>query len=245
MKVAEMTMKEFAEKVITTKIALLPLGSTEEHGNHLPLDTDTMQVYETALLAAKKVDFFICPPLHYGYCRSTGDHPGTISITPNTLRAIVFDIAESLYKQGIRGLILASGHAGGMHMSAIEEAAEKIAEKFEDMELAVICEYHLAVASGKEGIVETENDGHAGEIETSRILAIAPDLVKGTSPEEYPHFDKPFISRNKVADWPGGVWGDPSKASVEKGHALYTASSNGLVELVKRMKDRMAASSVK
>ncbi|PLX41613.1 MAG: creatininase [Deltaproteobacteria bacterium] len=244
MQVSRMTMKEFAEGLKKTRIALLPLGSTEEHGNHLPLDTDTMQVFHAAKLATAMADFFLCPPINYGYCRSTGEHPGTISISPETLRGLIIDIATSLYKQGIRGLILASGHAGGIHMSAIEESAERILAMFDDIEVAVLCEYHLAIDAVSEGVVETEDDGHAGEIETSRILAINPELVKGSSPEEYPRFEKPFLSRNKRSRWPGGVWGDPSKATPEKGIILYEASAKKLAAIVKELRARLAANEV-
>ncbi|PLX46361.1 MAG: creatininase [Deltaproteobacteria bacterium] len=244
MEVSRMTMKEFAEGLKRTRIALLPLGSTEEHGNHLPLDTDTLQVFHAAKLATAMADFFLCPPLSYGFCRSTSEHPGTISISPETLRGFIVDIASSLYRQGIRGLILASGHAGGIHMSAIEESAERILGKFYDMEVAVLCEYHLAADAGADDIVETEDDGHAGENETCRIMAIHPELVKGTSPEEYPRFEKPFLSRDKRSRWPGGVWGDPSKATPEKGVLLYEARSKKLASIVKEMRARLAAREV-
>ncbi len=238
--VSRMTMREFAEAAAAFKIALLPVGSTEEHGLHLPLDTDTMQIVRTAELAAEKVPFLICPPLHYGYCRSTSDHPGTISISPKTLRRLIFDIGESLHKNGIRGLIIASGHAGGIHMSALEESGEALAQKFPDLELAVFCEYHWAKEVLASGVIQTTDDGHAGEIETSRILALDPTLVKGMSPEEYPRFEKPFISRKKLSDWPGGVWGNPSLATAEKGEAIYRITSQKLVALVRRMKERLA-----
>jgi creatinine amidohydrolase len=239
--VAKMTMKEFKEAVILYKIAFLPMGSTEEHGRHLPLDTDTMQVVRTAELAAEKIPFLLLPAVHYGYCRSTADHPGTVSISPETLRRLVFDIGLSLYKQGIRGLIISSGHAGGIHLSALEEAGEALLEKCPDLEVAVFCEYHWASEAGKSGIVETAGDSHAGEIETSRIMAIDPALVKGSAEEEYPRFQKPFLSRKKLADWPGGVWGDPSKASAEKGARLYEKTSERLVELVRTMRERLGA----
>jgi creatinine amidohydrolase len=236
-----MTMKEFKEAATLYRIAFLPMGSTEEHGRHLPLDTDTMQVVRTAELAAAKVPFLLCPAVHYGYCRSTSDHPGTISISPETLRRLVFDIGLSLYRQGIRGLIIGSGHAGGVHLSALEEVGEALSEKCPELEIAIFCEYHWAKEAGKTGIVETADDSHAGEIETSRIMALDPSLVKGTADEEYPHFTRPFISRRKLADWPGGVWGDPSKASAEKGALIYAKTSERLVELVRTMRERLSS----
>ena len=140
MDLSRMTMPEFEQTLTRTRTAVLPVGSTEEHGLHLPLDTDTMQACHTAQLAAEQTDFFLCPPVHYGYCRSTAQHPGTVSISPETLRRLVFDIGKSLYSHGIRGLIVASGHAGGIHMSALNETAEALVETFDALEVAVFCE---------------------------------------------------------------------------------------------------------
>jgi len=237
---ADLTMVEFEAGLQRTRTAVLPVGSVEEHGRHLPLATDTMQVWEVARRASDQVPFYLCPPLHFGYCRSTRDHPGTVSITAETLRRSIFDIGSSLFRQGIRGLIVASGHAGGLHMAALEEAGERLVERHDRVEVAVICEYHWAQEAGRQGIVDTHDDGHAGEIETSRILAVAPSLVQGTSPEEYPELPRPFIAREKRRYWPGGVWGDPAKATAEKGEQLLTRSTARLVELIEGMEQRIA-----
>ncbi len=234
-----MTMKEFEAGLNLTRTAILPLGSVEEHGRHLPLSTDTLQVWEVARRTAERVPVFVAPPVHYGYCRSTRDHPGTLSISTGTLRALIFDIGGSLYRHGVRGLILASGHAGGLHVAAMEEAGERLVEHFHTLEVAALCEYRWAQEEGAGGIVETPDDGHAGEIETSRILALDLDLVQGMSPEEYPKFQKPFIPREKRPSWPGGVWGDPSKGTAEKGEALYARSTERMVALVREMEARV------
>ncbi|MDW7709409.1 MAG: creatininase family protein [Deferrisomatales bacterium] len=237
--VADLTMAEFEAGLACTRTAILPVGSVEEHGLHLPLGTDTYQVWEVARRAAELAPAFLCPPLHYGYCRSTRDHPGTLSISPETVRCLVFDIGASLHRQGLRGLLVASGHAGGLHMAALEEAGERLVEAFPDLEVAVVCEYHWAQASGRQGIVETADDGHAGEIETSRILALDPTLVKGTSPEEYPSFPRPFVTRHKRPHWPGGVWGNPGKATREKGEELLARSAAAMAELVGKLEERI------
>jgi len=239
--VADLTMAEFEQGLARTRTAILPMGSVEEHGLHLPLGTDTLQVWEVARRAAELAPAFVCPPVHYGYCRSTRDHPGTLSISPETVRRLLFDLGSSLHHQGIRGLLVASGHAGGLHMAALEEAGERLVEAFDDLEVAVVCEYHWAQESGRDGIVDTPDDGHAGEIETSRVLALDPRLVKGTSPEEYPSLPRPFIAREKRPHWPGGVWGDPSRATAEKGEALLARSAARMAELVRALEARNRA----
>jgi creatinine amidohydrolase len=236
----ELTMSEFEVGLSRTRTAIVPSGSVEEHGLHLPLGTDTMQVFEVARRAAEQVPVFVAPPLPYGYCRSTRDHPGTLSIGLETVRRLLFDVGASLYRNGVRGVILASGHAGGLHVAALEEAGERLVDAFPDLTVAAFCEYHWAQEEGRRGILETPDDGHAGELETSRILAHRPELVRGTSPEEYPKFPKPFIPREKRPHWPGGVWGDPSKASAEKGHLLFERSVARMVALVRDMERKIA-----
>ena len=233
-------MIQFENALEKTRIAVLPVGSVEEHGAHLPLATDTLQVYESARRAAEQVPAFVCPPLHYGYCRSTRDHPGTVSISPSSVRAVVVDIGISLYRQGIRGLLIASGHAGGLHLAALEEAGETLVERCAKLEVAVLCEYHLARDAGSGGLVATADDEHAGEIETSRIQALRPELVQGTSPEEYPDLPRPFIARDKRRHWPGGVWGDPGRASPEKGEILFERTAGRMAELLREMERRIA-----
>ncbi|MHB8764829.1 MAG: creatininase family protein [Deferrisomatales bacterium] len=236
----DLTMDAFEAGLRRTRVAVLPVGSVEEHGTHLPLGTDTLQVWEVAVRAVALAPAFLCPPLHYGYCRSTRDHPGTVSISPETVRRTVYDIGSSLTRQGIRGLVIASGHAGGLHMAALEEAGERLVEDHPNLEVAVVCEYRWAQEAGRDGLVETKDDGHAGEIETSRILALAPALVRGTSPEEYPSFATPFIPRQKRPHWPGGVWGDPSRATAEKGEVLLARCAERLAALVRQMAQRVA-----
>lgn len=239
MRVDQMTMGEFERAAREVGIALVPFGSVEEHGTHLPLSTDTLQVWEVALEANRRRPFLLCPPVHYGYCRSTRDHPGTLSIRPETLRRLAFDLGRSLWAQGIRGILFVSGHAGGLHMAALEEAAEELAEAVPNLELAVVCEYRWAQEAGRTGLVRTADDGHAGEIETSRILYLAPDQVQGTAPEEYPRFEAPFVARDKRGQWPGGVWGNPGAASAETGRKLFEASVERLVALVDEMARRL------
>jgi len=212
----EMTMVEFATGLQSTRTVIIPFGSTEQHGNHLPLDTDTLQAIDIARTAATRRPLFVAPPVHYGVCRSTAQHPGTVGISTTTLKMLVADLVSSLYAQGLRYVVLLSGHAGTTHMSTLVDAGEELLNQFDDIQIAVIKEYDLALAVG-EGLLETPGDAHAGEIETSRLLHSHPQLVKGLSPAEYPTFPEGILVRDKQRYWPGGIWGDPTKASSAKG----------------------------
>ena len=232
--IEEMTMPEFEEGLTRTRTAYIPFGSVEEHGAHLPLSTDTIQAYEVGKKAALQIPLFVAPPVPYGNCRSTSGHPGTISIRTVTLKALLKDIVRSLHSHGIRNFIVLTGHAGGAHRMALQDAGEELLEELRDIRMAAVTEYDLAIKEGRE-IIETAGDAHAGEIETSRILHSHPYLVKGTSPEEYPTFPVGILVRNKRAYWPGGVWGNPAKATAEKGRRLEELVVAKVVALVRAL----------
>lgn len=227
----EMTMVEFATGLQSTRTVIIPFGSTEQHGNHLPLDTDTLQAIDIARTAATRRPLFVAPPVHYGVCRSTVQHPGTVGISTTTLKMLVTDLVSSLYAQGLRYVVLLSGHAGTTHMSTLVDAGEELLNQFDDIQIAVIKEYDLALAVG-EGLLETPGDAHAGEIETSRLLHSHPQLVKGLSPAEYPTFPEGILVRDKQRYWPGGIWGDPTKASSAKGELLQQRMSDKLCHII-------------
>ncbi len=86
-------------------------------------------------------------------------------------------------------------------------------------------------------LIETEGDSHAGEIETSRILHSHPSLVKGTAPREFPAFPSGILVRDKQKFWPGGVWGDPTKATAEKGAELEGLVVAALSELADQLEN--------
>lgn len=228
----EMTMTEFEAGLSLTRSVVIPFGSVEEHGPHLPLSTDTIEAYQVAKGAALRMPLFVAPPIHYGNCRSTACHPGTITISTLTLKSLLKDIVRSLRAQGLRNFVAISGHAGGAHCMALQEAGEELIAECADISMAVVTELDLARHEGR-GVIETAGDSHAGEIETSRILHSHPHLVKGTAPAETPAFPPGILVRDKRRYWPGGVWGDPGKASAEKGAQLEELVVRKLVELVR------------
>jgi len=232
-----MTMEEFSQGLDRTRTVYIPFGSTEEHGSHLPLSTDTLQAYDVGLKLAQRRPVFVAPPVHYGVCRSTSEHPGTITITTATLRALAIDLVTSLRQQGLRHFVLLTGHAGGTHTSALIDAGEELIRQFSDIEIAVLTEYMLAAKEGRK-FIETPDDSHAGEIETSRMLYSHPQLVKGQGIKEYPNFPQGILVRNKRNYWPGGVWGDPGKATAEKGALIEKAVVDALERVVEALEKR-------
>ena len=177
----KLTMPEFEAALKASRTVILPVGSIEEHGPHLPLGTDTFHALEVARRVAELRPVLVAPPVFYGICRSTREHPGTVSISGDTLRALLKDLGREFHRQGLRRLIFISGHAGGTHMCALVEAGEALLEEFADLRLAVvnILELLREVLTARPDLVKTRGDSHAGEVETALMLAAHPDLVKG------------------------------------------------------------------
>lgn len=232
MLIEDLTMTEFEEGLKRTQTVLIPFGSVEEHGPHLPLSTDTIQAYEVAKKAAIRAPLFVAPPIHYGNCRSSRKHPGTVSISTTTLKSLLIDIVTSLRSHGLRNFIVISGHAGGAHCMALQDAGEELIDRFIDINMAVVSEYALASREGAH-LIETAGDSHAGEIETSRIMHSHPHLVKGSAVKEFPTFPASgILVRNKRKYWINGVWGDPTKATVEKGVRIEALVVEKLISLI-------------
>ena len=231
------TMREFKQYLKKTKTIVFPFGTIEEHGRHLPLKTDSFIIEESLKRVARKRKFFLAPVVYYGVCTTTKDHPGTISISPGTLRSLSFDLVTEAYKKGLRNFVLISGHGGSLHMSAMKETAEVLVERLKGIKIAVLSPYDVLWKELSE-IAETPHDSHAGELETSMMLYLAPKLVKGRSPEEYPKIPKPLTVKDKVKYWPGGVWGNPKKASVAKGKKAIKLITDKIIELLDQIEKK-------
>ena len=229
--IEEITSQDFLEGLTKTKTVLIPIGATEGHGAHLPLGTDSFQAIDVCRRLAERRAVFVAPPILYGVCRSTAQHPGTLGIRTETLKNLLLDVIDSLYRHGARNFVVLSGHAGGTHNATLIDAGEDLLETLPEARIAVVTEYALAAAEGR-GLIETPDDSHAGEIETSRMLATRPHLVKEGAREDYPRFPQHILVRNKQHFWPSGVWGNPGKASREKGQQIEEIVVNALDRLV-------------
>jgi creatinine amidohydrolase len=235
----ELTMPEAEEAAKKRKVVILPVGSVEEHGKHLPLCTDSLQPENVAVEVAKKTGCLVAPPIRYGICTETRYFPGTISISFDSLYSIVCDVLDELVRQGFKRLIVLSGHAGSLHMAALKLAARDVLDKYAEesrqraLRVIVLCDYDFAYEL--RGKKFDTRDGHGGEIETSRILAIRPDLVEGRTEKNFSEMPKFEIISNPKDYWPNGIKGDPSKASAEKGKGINKYITNKMLALVKEL----------
>ncbi len=216
------TMTDYKRYLKQTKTIVFPFGTIEEHGSHLPLNTDALIIREVLRKVSGKRKFFLVLLVYYGVCTTTGCHPGTIGITAETLRRLARDLIQDAYRKGLRNILLISGHGGSLHMSALKETAEVLIGSLKEARIAVFSPYDL-LWKDLAALAETPNDSHAGEIETSIMLYLAPELVKGRAAEEFPQIPKPFIFKDYTKYWKGGVWGESGEGLSRKGRKSRAA----------------------
>jgi creatinine amidohydrolase len=230
----ELSTKEAAQAAKNGKVIIFPVGSIEEHGNHLPLGTDNIQPEYIAVEVAKKTGCLIAPPFRYGICNSTRNYPGTLTVQFSTLYRVAFDVLSELVRSNFCRIIVMSGHAGSSHMVALKMAAQEIVTKNAGkVRVMVLSDFDFAEELTEE--YAKSGDGHAGTIETSRIMAIKPELIKCKGAA-----DKWRIPRFEVITHPeilmgNGVNGDPTTASAEKGKKINAYVVKKVTELVKQM----------
>jgi len=234
----ELSMKEAEKAAKEGKVVIIPCGSIEEHGTHLPLCTDSLQAEHVSLEVARKAGCLVAPPLRYGVCNSTRNFPGTITISFDSLRSIMTDILEDFIRNGFKRLMIITGHAGGSHMTALKLAAKTVVTNHKNEKnrprIMVCSDYDFAFdLRGKDF---NEKDSHAGTIETSRVMSIRSDLIKGKGTRNYPNLPRFEIVPDPERYFPSGVMGDPTIASTEKGQKINDYVIEQIVKLVKELK---------
>jgi creatinine amidohydrolase/Fe(II)-dependent formamide hydrolase-like protein/7-cyano-7-deazaguanine synthase in queuosine biosynthesis len=243
---AEMTWPEAQIRLKEVDVALLPVGSLEQHGPHLPLDTDAFD----ARYLAKQVAFacsdpkpLVLPLIPYGVSYHHEDFSGTIGISPGTLSQLAYEIGMSAARNGITKLIIINGHGG--NIPALQYAGQMInrdARIFTCVETGETSEKDIL------GMIDTPNDVHAGEIETSTALANRPHMVRQDKMDKFiPKFSSRYLnfSSKRSVEWnariakisSSGVLGDPTKASQEKGKKIWAIMIKHLVEFVEDLKN--------
>lgn len=227
---SEMTAWEVEEKKVQGSRVIVPCGSTEQHGKHLPTGTDTFCVLEVARRVAERYGGVVAPPLFFGLSYPHRGFPGTIELSLETYLGVIRDVASSLARDGWRTIVFLNGHYDNLY--AIAYALSQAFPSFPEGTVAYTLSYWEGL-SGEPAARFTE-DGrglHAGFGETALCLAICGDLVKKGEGEAE------FLTRPSLASavhvayfltHPGslfratlsGVWGDPTQATEDVGKNL-------------------------
>lgn len=203
-------------------LAFLAIGAVEQHGAHLPLLTDTVMSDGVARRLAEAEDGFLLPPIAFGEAWTTESFPGTISIRPETLQAMVEDIGVSLKKSGLAALVIVNGHFG--NRAPIGYAQRALAERHD---FPVLCLDYPGLEEAAQELCDSKPAAphfyHADEVETAFMLALSPETVDmSRAVPEYPTFPPTFgMEAMRLSEFnTTGVFGDPRPATAEKGERL-------------------------
>jgi creatinine amidohydrolase len=214
-RIAEMDWRRLQRALARRPILILPVGALEAHGPHLPLSADTVQADRTAAAVADAWKALVAPPIAYGTCTGAHRFPGTVSLPLDDLERTARDVLSEFARMGARRLLVISGHAERGHMAALREAGEAVQEGREGATVVVLSDYDFVYElRGKEAPAD---DGHAGLLETSRMLALAPELVGPARPVGHRRRSPFAVGPPSAREWPDSVDGDTRPASAELG----------------------------
>ena len=243
---AHLTWPEAREALKDNPLVILPVGSTEAHGPHLPLDVDTHQVGYLAERVAERTNALVVPTLPYGYATTWMEFPGTMTLQADTYQQVLTELVTGLLEQGFNRVMILNGHRP--NNTSVDVAARRaIDTQLPDSPAKV-----TAVSYWEPGALRVHElrkskvggMGHACEFETSFQLATRPELVKM---ERLADVDPPLVGWDLVAPgepartygrWPApskehpAIFGDPTVASAESGHAFLEVVIDALVEFV-------------
>ena len=228
------TTQEMAERLAAPRVALLPVGATEQHGPNLGMAVDYRIAEELAMRVAEELDggAVVVPPLPYGLSGHHMAFPGTISIGAEAFSAVLLDVVRSLAQHGIRHFLFVNGHMG--NQSILGVLTNRI--RFELGHHAANAFYFAQAKDVIARHAQTERWGHACEVETSVAMALVPELVRsrdlepGDLIEEYDYLEdnyqphalqvpKSFAERTR-----NGAFGDATLATREAGEEIVATA---------------------
>jgi len=237
-----LTWQEMNGALASQKLVILPTGSTEQHGPHMPLDVDLFLVESVCLEVGRRAadSVLVLPAVSYGLNLHHIDFPGTIHIEPEVFIAFCVNVLKSVAYHGFQKMLIVNGH--GSNTPLADLAARKIV--LETNSLCAAVNYYALALEAFEAVRETPVMAHADEFETSLYLFLAPERVqmekavagddvrgKLVSSDSVPA--NPFRFNDYWGRWTAlGIHGDPTKATAEKGQLLFEAAVNGLLEFV-------------
>lgn len=238
---AAMTWEEAREAAGLRAVAILPVGALEAHGPHLPLETDVIIAGAMARvgaerLAARGVRAIVLPPLAYTAAPFARGFAGTISLRPETVTATLLDIAAGLAGHGFGTLAIANAHLDPAHLGSLDAAGAAIRR---DIGLPVACP-NLATKPWALRLGDEFRSGacHAGQFETSIVLAERPELVRQTMaslPPVAASLSRAIRDGKRSFEEAGGdraYFGYPAQATAEEGRAMVEALGAILEEAV-------------
>lgn len=237
-----MTWDEVERALEKVEVALIPVGSHEQHSLHLTQNCDTARAENFTKLLAKRLypKVIMTPVINFGLSEHHLSFPGTISLSPETLKSLAKDIIFSLKQHGLRKFVFVNGHGG--NDSVLNVLLSELKREQPELEVAYVSYNDLA----QEVVDEYKGEGeavHACMIETSEIMYLAPEVLKKDKihydqrkdiPYRYSKYNKGPIKRTldfaEVTE--KGALGDPRKANIEIGEEMVETALNKLADFI-------------
>ncbi len=237
-----MTVKMVRSYLDRRQSIIVPLGVIEQHGYHLPLNTDALIATHIARRIGERAGVLVAPTMHHSF--SGGGLPGTINISPAVMSLVLSDMLVSLVAQGFRNIFLILCHGGSENARALDNAIKlllRLNPAFERAMVALLPIWELEKNDNTWSGAFREGDWHAGWVETSLVMALEPELVRMDEleldpepllsmqiehPDNYQHAEKIVDSKCVIPrmtqrpDIQVGVMGYPERASRETGEKL-------------------------
>ena len=246
----ELTWPEMLEALAQQPVILLPFGTVEDHGPHLPINTDNVIVEAICLEVGRRAagDALVMPLIAYGLDEHHMDFPGTVSIDTETLLRYVTQAAASPARHGFTHILIVNGH--GSNAAVADLAARQVVVQTGMVCAAMSPNAAIDPTLSEPALTQMRRSGpggvaHAGEYETAMMLHLRPDLVQmdkavqemGQLQFAFFNWDHPEPSILAWQDWwsrmsDSGICGDPTVATAEFGQALFETTVNNLVRFL-------------
>jgi len=224
-----------------TTVAVVPIGSTEQHGTNLPLSSDSLSTMRLAETLAKELGAYLVPIIPIGTSQEHLSFRGTVTLKHETLKAVILDIVDSLVRTAFNNIIIVSMHGGNIILRTGSDLITQLKSEYPDTKILIVNLQYAFDEACK--VAEFTTAGmHADECEASLIASLRPDLV-GSSPVDFPN-PKERLEGARVDNLgfpldvrevsPFGSLGEPSKGRREKGDLFWNSFLQLVVELTKR-----------
>ena len=213
-------------------MAVWAIGAIEQHGRHLPIGTDWIAVDAVARRVADELDAWLVPSIPFSLSECHGDIPGTVSLKPATLAAVLRDVVRSLMEQGIHQVLVLNGHGGNF---VLEPAIQAINHEWPSVRVVMPTDV-WAITDDGEALFETaEHEVHGGEAETSVMLYLDRTHVKAERVDATPPVGREYldyVTLDRLSR--DGVWGSPSHADAAKGERALAAQVRAVVAFARQ-----------
>jgi creatinine amidohydrolase len=208
------------------QMVIWPLGTTEQHGRHMPTDVDIRNCWEVAEGVSARTGIPLLPPLAYGDSNYWAGWPGTLSLRSDTLINLIIDILRGVIDTGFRRVLLLNGHIGNGPTLSLAEA--RIREQYPELQVRALSWWDVSPR-----VIEPMRSFHANRGETAVYLTHSPERIDMTEAvDELAGYERPLFSYHSSKLTRTGVVGHPTDATAEQGREILDMAIEDLVSLV-------------